>query len=114
MRQKIVFVSMAIILLSSCYRPNARESMQDLQQLIGTWSSSQGVLFNEYWKSRSDTLMTGLGYSLQENDTVFKESLKIYYQDGHIFYAAKVGDNEQFIEFKLKEAKRDGLFSFIT
>lgn len=79
--------------------------MQNLQQIEGTWSSSEGVLFNEYWEIKSDTMMTGLGYSLQENDTAFKETLKIYLDGIDIFYAAKVGESDQFIAFKLKEAK---------
>ncbi|MEE4258306.1 MAG: DUF6265 family protein [Bacteroidales bacterium] len=107
MRRGSLFFMITTILLSSCYRPDAQESMQNLQQLKGVWSSMEGVLFNEYWEINSDTLMTGLGYSLQENDTAFKETLKIYMNGNDIFYAAKVGRSDQFITFKLKEAKRD-------
>lgn len=75
--------------------------------MVGNWSSNEGVLFNEDWEILSDTLMTGLGYSLQENDTVFKEDLKIFLENGNLFYAARVGESDQFIAFKLKEATRD-------
>jgi hypothetical protein len=83
-----------------------KESMRDLRQLQGKWASTESVLFNEYWIINSDTLLKGQGYSLQENDTVFKEELKIYLDGGSIYYAAKVGERDQFISFKLIEAKR--------
>lgn len=105
--QKILVVGLIIFVLSSCYRPTARESMQDLRQLNGTWSSSERILFNEYWNIKSDTLLSGLGYSLQDNDTVFKEELKIFYRDGRVFYGAKVGDSDQFILFKLTKAGKN-------
>ena len=105
--QKILVVGLIIFVLSSCYRPSARESMQDVQQLNGKWSSSESVLFNEFWQIKSDTLLLGMGYSLQDNDTVFKEGLKIFYHDGHVFYGAKVGDSDQFTLFKLTEARKN-------
>ncbi|MCB2207189.1 MAG: hypothetical protein KQH67_02730 [Bacteroidetes bacterium] len=105
--QKILVVGLIIFVLSSCYRPDARQSMQNLHQLEGAWSSSEGVLFNEYWEIKSDTLMIGVGFSLQEYDTAFKEELKIYLGGGDLFYAAKVGESDKFIKFKMKEAKRN-------
>ena len=101
-----LFVITITFLLSSCYRPDAQESMQDLRQLQGKWASTESILFNEYWVVKSDTLLIGKGYSMQENDTVFKEELKIYLDVGSIYYAVKVGERDQFISFKLKEAKR--------
>jgi len=105
--QKILVGGLIIFILTSCYRPAARESMQDLLQLNGKWTSSESVLFNEYWHIKSDTLLLGLGFSLHENDTVFKEELKIFYLDGNVFYGAKVGESDQFILFKLTKAGKD-------
>ena len=96
-----------ILLLSSCYWPTPQQSFNDLQQLEGKWTSSQNVQFNEYWEIKSDTLMQGVGFSLQENDTAFKEELKIYYKEGIIYYAVKVDGSPQFVSFKLVEAKRN-------
>ncbi len=96
-----------ILILSSCYRPTPQQSFNDLQQLEGKWMSSQNVQFNEYWEIKTDTLMRGVGFSLQENDTAFKEELKIYYKEGIVYYAAKVGDSPQFVSFKLIEAKKN-------
>lgn len=95
-----------IFLLSSCYRPTPQQSFNDLQQLEGKWTS-QNVQFNEHWEIKSDTLMLGMGFSLQENDTAFKEELKIYYKEGIVYYAAKVGGSLQFVSFKLIEAKKN-------
>ncbi len=96
-----------LLLLSSCYRPTPQQSFNDLQQLEGKWMSSQNVQFNEHWEIKSDTLMQGMGFSLQENDTAFKEELKIYYKEGIVYYAVKVGGSLQFVSFKLIEAKKN-------
>ena len=104
-----IFISsfLIILILPSCYRPTPQQSFNELQQLEGKWKSSQNVLFNEYWEIKSDTLMQGVGFSLLENDTAFKEELKIYYKDGIVYYAAKVGGSPQFVSFKLIEAKKN-------
>jgi len=103
-----VFISIiALFLLSNCFRPRAKESMRNLSQLEGSWSSTKGVLFNENWRVKNDTLLVGIGFSLQGNDTAFKEELKIFLTDGQVFYAAKVGENDQYVTFKLSEAKRN-------
>ena len=94
-----------LLLLPSCYRPIQQQSFNDLQQLEGKWTS-QNVQFNEYWEIKSDTLMQGMGYSLLENDTAFKEKLKIYYEEGIVYYAVKVVGSPQFVSFKLIEAKK--------
>ena len=95
-----------ILLLSSCHRPSPQQSFNDLQQLEGKWTS-QNIQFNEYWEIKSDTLIQGVGFSLQENDTAFKEELKIYYKEEIVYYAAKVGGSPQFVSFKLIEAKKN-------
>jgi hypothetical protein len=80
--------------------------MQNLRQLEGSWSSSNGVLFNENWHVISDTMLVGVGFSLQGNDTAFREELKIYLKNDQVFYAAKVGKSDKFVSFKLNKAKR--------
>ena len=104
---RTVFIVLTLFLLSACFRPDAEESMQNLRQLEGKWSSSEGVLFNESWNVISDTMLAGEGFSLQEKDTVFKEELRIFLKEGQVFYAAKVGESDQFVTFRLNEAKRN-------
>lgn len=107
MIRKALISIISLFLLSSCYRPDAGESMQNLRQLEGLWSSSRGVLFNENWQAVTDTLMLGTGFSLQDKDTAFKEELKIFLKNKQVFYAAKVGESDHFVEFQLNMAKRN-------
>ena len=107
MIRKVLIRIISLLLLTSCYRPDALESMRNLRQLEGTWSSSSGVLFSENWQVVTDTLMIGTGFSLQNKDTAFKEVLKIFLNNHQVFYAAKVGDSERFVVFKLNVAKRN-------
>lgn len=97
-------VFMALIFLNSCYKPSASQSMDDLKKLAGSWSSTEGVLFNEHWQVENDCLMIGLGFSLSANDTVFKEVMKIYRQSDSIYFAALVEENKNYIAFKLVES----------
>lgn len=105
--QKLVVIALAIVILQSCYGPSSKKSMQNLGQLEGKWMASQNILFNEQWEIESDTLFEGLGYSLQGADTAFAEELKIFYNEGEVFYAVKVGNSDTFINFKLEKAKRN-------
>ena len=94
-----------LVIFSSCYRPVARQAFEDLKILEGKWFSTEGPQFNEQWKVVNDSLMIGVGFSMNEGDTAFKEQLKIYRSGDQVFYGAQVGENNNFIYFKLKEAR---------
>lgn len=80
--------------------------MNDLHELAGSWSSQQ-VQFYETWEVVSDTLMKGIGYSLQNEDTVFKETMKIFYADDKVILAVKQNEEHEYTQFGMTEAKRD-------
>ncbi len=99
-----VFIS--VWMLTACYHPEPEEAMRDLYVLAGNWSSQQ-IQFFETWEVMSDTLMEGMGYSLQEKDKAFKEMMKFYYEDKNVFLAVKQGLEEDYTLFKLTEAERN-------
>ncbi len=94
------------LMMSSCYRPSAEESFKDLQALVGEWQAKSGVLFNESWTYESDSLLSGFGYSMKEQDTLFIEKLKIYLHHDTVYYAAFTEENNKYIDFKLVSAGR--------
>lgn len=102
-----------ILIISACYRPAPRQAFDDLKILEGTWSSIEGPVFNEYWAVENDTLLKGIGFTLNNRDTSFKETLKIYRSGQNVFYAAKVGGNKNYVFFRMEEAGR-GVWSFIN
>jgi len=99
-------VAVIFVVVTSCYRPEPREAMSDLHQLAGNWSSEQ-VQFFEAWEVVSDTLMKGIGYSLQEKDTVFKETMKIFYTDNRVILSVKQDEERAYTQFGMTEARRD-------
>ena len=103
---KFLLFAAIILLATSCYRPGPREAINDLHELAGSWSSQQ-VQFYETWEVVSDTLMKGIGYSLQNEDTVFKETMKIFYADDKVILAVKQNEEHEYTQFGMTEAKRD-------
>jgi len=105
--KKIIFPALILFGLVSCYNPNSHESFSDLKKLAGKWSSKEGVLFNEHWQFANDSLMTGLGFSLNETDTVFVERMKIYREGDSIYFAAKTSPEKNYVSFTLTDAGKN-------
>ena len=104
--QQFWFFIFVLVTCVGCYRPAPRQAFEDLKILEGNWTSSEGSKFNENWTIKNDSLLIGLGFSLNNGDTAFKEHLKIYRSGGSVFYAAKIGEHADFVFFKLREAVR--------
>lgn len=90
--------------LASCYHPSPQEAFNDLKAIKGKWESTGQTLFNEQWREVSDTLMTGSGFSLNGNDTVFREQMKIFRTGDSIWYAAQPGPEKEYVFFRLTDA----------
>ena len=103
LRSRLLFV-LFIFISISCYRPTPRQAFNDLKLLEGSWSTTTGAEFNEVWSIANDSLLKGVGFSLENSDTLFAEQLKIYLSDDQVYYAAMVGSNEDYVHFKLEEA----------
>lgn len=100
----VVLFFLGSVLIYSCYRPSSKQAFEDLKLLEGTWSSSEGPDFSETWTIINDSLMTGIGFSLNNSDTAFKEYILIKRISDGIFYGAMTEDNGNFVFFKLEEA----------
>lgn len=96
-----------VVICTSCYRPSPRESFEDLKILQGKWRTIEGPDFIELWELKNENLLSGLGLSLDGEDTVFSESLQIYLKDEEVFYAALVEENENYVPFRLENALKD-------
>jgi len=92
------------ILMHSCYRPSSKQAFEDLKSMEGMWNSYEGPDFSESWTIINDSLMHGIGYSINNKDTAFKEYLQIKRVSDSIFYGALTADHGEFVFFKLKEA----------
>jgi hypothetical protein len=112
LRFSVAFLILAVV-LGSCYRPSQVQAFKDMKVLEGTWTTTEGTRFSETWKVVNDSLIRGTGYSLSNGDTAFSEQLKIYRTGNFVLYAAKAGDSEDFIHFRLEEAGK-GRWKFVN
>lgn len=87
-----ILILLALISVS-CSQNNRRDHSQGEDQgvaynfdwLIGSWIRSndeEGIITHEHWLKNSDTEYTGLGCSLQDSDTIFKENLRLILTEG--------------------------------
>ncbi|HRG02090.1 MAG TPA: DUF6265 family protein [Bacteroidia bacterium] len=114
--KKTILILFSCLLLFSCntkpsleeesdmckdYSPNA---IEQANWFIGSWQNrSNDGLFKEVWKYMNDSLYKGESYILQNNDTVFYESIDIEKQNNEWCYTVSVkGQNkEEPVSFKL-------------
>ncbi len=65
-----------IIVLGSCNKPQETQ----FDWLVGNWertNESEGNKTYEYWTKKSSTEYIGLGCTLKNKDTIFKESIRL-------------------------------------
>ena len=92
-------------MFSSCYKPTAKESMQDLKLLEGKWKSYKGIAFNENWSRINENELKGEGYSLNNQDTSFYERLSIKIKNDSVYYSVFLKSGKS-TDFKLEKAKK--------
>ncbi|MCK5692611.1 MAG: hypothetical protein KAI08_07165 [Bacteroidales bacterium] len=83
----LVIIVLALISISSCQhsrRDHPHEgdtvSSDNFDWLIGSWMRSndkEGNITYEYWSKNSSTEYIGLGCTLHNSDTIFKENLRL-------------------------------------
>jgi hypothetical protein len=74
-------VSIYIFMLLICLSCAQKDTKQhNFDWLIGSWirtNDKEGYLTHEHWTKISNMEYVGLGYTLQDQDTVFKERLRL-------------------------------------
>lgn len=106
MKRLVGLLVFIFLVATACYRPANRQAFEDLKILKGKWTTTEGTQFNEVWTIENDSLLKGVGYSLNGEDTAFKEVLKIYRIGDEVNYGALVGENDGFVFFQLKNPKK--------
>jgi len=83
----------------------ASKTKSNMDWLIGSWqrtNNEKGKETYEYWEKTSEEAYNGIGYTLQKNDTVFKEIIEIAKLDGRWNYSV-TGVNENPVLFPFTE-----------
>ncbi len=104
-------MALLVFMLESCKQNKTKSegsepeitSTENFDWLIGNWirtNEKQGQSTYENWLKQSDILYFGFGYTLQNNDTVFKESLKLIRKDNEWIYGVS-GVHEKPVPFRM-------------
>lgn len=101
----------SIILVVSCGRTGNRTNLNDLKWLEGTWFEMDHAGFRETWQWQNDQMITGFGFTTENDDTLVSEKLQIFVKNTDIFYQSLVfGHNHnQEIGFRLTYKTADSL-----
>ena len=104
---KYLTVVLIVFLTVSCSKQikeqiNFDVEIKNVDWIIGNWvriNDENNRSTFEHWNKVSEKEYNGLGYTLEQADTVFKENLRILQNDGH-WYLEVTGVNENPTIFK--------------
>ncbi len=109
----IGYAILTILCLTSCTSELKKTPTTPFDALVGKWArvnDEAGKATFENWQKENSKLYIGQGYTLEGIDTVFKEDIKILYQDS-IWIFEVSGVHEEAVPFKID--RHDGTsFSF--
>ncbi len=78
--------------------------------LLGKWqrtNEEQGKATFENWEKSSDTVYSGIGFTIQNNDTISQEQMKIVELKGEWNLLVKTPDEKEFIKFRMSKMEDD-------
>jgi hypothetical protein len=89
-------VFLGLILTFGCSVNKKDEArLKKMNWLAGSWQqTSEAGTFTETWKQNGSNL-SGKGYLIDANDTIFSETLKIEVRNGEVFYVPIVADQNK-------------------
>ena len=115
--EKIVILSIiaiAILFLSSCTSKNSEESktqnneilksIENFDWLLGNWkrnNENENRETFEIWKKKNNSEYYGIGFTLQNNDTIKQEKIKLTKLNNNWILEVKVPEETESITFNL-------------
>ena len=103
---KEIYLLLTIITLCSCN--NTQETQ--FNWLLGNWERTNDSNENktyEYWSKKSDTEYIGLGCTLKNKDTIFKENIHLIKEKEQWIFKV-IGVNEEPTLFPLSDISNSG------
>ncbi|WP_206485851.1 DUF6265 family protein [Thalassotalea sp. G2M2-11] len=101
---RVISLVLLCLVFHSAVQANTCKTLESLTWLVGHWNSkSEKLNINESWKQVSSKTFEGSGYtySVEKNQMISAETLRLVEMSGEIFYIAKVANNDLPVAFKL-------------
>jgi len=83
MKSGIVFLCSILCIISCQKKTSSPVPKGDFDYLIGDWertNEKEGKKTFEHWLQNTEALYTGIGYTLQNKDTIWKEQMQLILQ----------------------------------
>lgn len=110
--KSILKFTTAVLILSSLTMCNVKtsEKAETLDWLLGKWqriNEEKGKTTFENWEKVSTSEYNGVGFSIQNNDTISQEQMKIVEVGGKWNLLVKTREEKQFVRFDMSEIEVD-------
>ena len=118
--KKMLFLAISGIFLFSCNQKKEAKSTEvekeakvenkNFDWLLGEWkrnNEEKGKETFENWKKTNDNEYKGIGFTLQNSDTLSQEQMKLIQTNGKWNLLVKTPDEKDFIKFEMTEIADD-------
>jgi hypothetical protein len=99
-----VFLFIPLMVGCNTGEKKAEAKLKQLHWLAGKWQQqSEAGLLTESWQVKNANQMTGKSYLVDQNDTIFSESISLEVQEENVYYVPVVADQNEGkpVRFKL-------------
>ncbi|HJV19316.1 MAG TPA: DUF6265 family protein [Sediminibacterium sp.] len=109
----IVILSSFVFVMCNTNQHESKKTIQDKENfdwLLGNWkrtNEAKGKETFENWVKINDSEYSGIGFTLQNNDTSSQELMKLLEINGKWNLLVKVPEEKDFITFKMSEIKNN-------
>lgn len=114
--KKILTLVISGILLLSCNQKNKAKNesanlgteSQEFEWLLGNWKRNheeKGKETFENWKKINETEYSGIGFTMQNGDTIKQEKMRIVKSDGKWILIVKAPEDDQSVKFSMTDIK---------
>jgi hypothetical protein len=112
---KISFVILTAFTLTMCNtkqndQKSTTQPTENFDWLLGNWkrtNEEKGKETFENWKKANDNEYKGIGFTLQNRDTLSQEQMKLIQTNGKWNLLVKTPDEKDFIKFEMTEIADD-------
>lgn len=110
---KTILKFTAIIVLAFVFtmcNTKQNENTENFDWLLGKWqrtNEEQGKTTFENWEKINNSEYNGIGFTIQNNDTISQEKMKIVETDGKWNLLVKTLEEKEFIRFEMSEIQQD-------
>ncbi len=110
---KTILKFTAIILIAFVFtmcNSKQTESTENFDWLLGKWqrtNEEQGKTTFENWEKTNNSEYNGIGFTIQNNDTISREKMKIVETDGKWNLLVKTLEEKEFVRFEMSEIQEE-------